>query len=124
MLRQMPSLAGRDSPDTTDDVDSQDGSEDNSDFALHHATSLANDEEEEEVDHVVEGENGEEDPNEADDEDDESALEREAKELEGQLARIQSQGSTIYGVVSMESNSILATPTYLSDMRSNVGSRD
>ena len=171
VLRQMPSLAGRDSPDTTDDVDSQDGSEDNSDFALHHATSLGNDKEEEEEDHIIDGNaddddtlsltnkeqddsedhihrlglqhatsldnddydpeedrdvlEGVEDVGDEGDEDDESALEREAKELERQLTLIQSHGSeTIYGVVTMESNSILATPSYLSDMRNNVGSRD
>ena len=171
VLRQMPSLAGRDSPDTTDDVDSQDGSEDNSEFALHHATSLGNDKEEEGEDHIIDGNaddddnfslakkeqddsedhihrfglqhatsldnddydpeedrdvlDGVEDVGDEGDEDDESALEKEAKELERQLTLIQSHGSeTIYGVVTMESNSILATPSYLSDMRNNVGSRD
>ena len=161
VLRQMPSLAGRDSPDTTDDVGSQDDSEDNSDFALHHATSLANEDDEAGEDHADDDDNlsltnkdqgdsedhinylglqhaesldNDDDEHVVDevvddgddgDEDDESALEREAKELERQLTLIHSQGSTIYGVVdvvSMESNSILATPTYLSDMRKNVGS--
>ena len=109
-LRKMPSLAGRDSPNS-----SHDGSEesaDHSDFSrsgclLKHATSLANDDDEEE-EHIVNVDDGEID--------DESALEREARELEGQLAQIQSQGSTIYGVVSMESNSILASQSYMSDM--------
>ena len=109
-LRQMPSLAGRDSPNSSQDGSEE--SEDHSDLSrsgclLKHATSLANDDDEEE-EHIVDVDGG--------DIDDESALEREARELEGQLAQIQSQGSTIYGVVSMESNSILATPSYMSEV--------
>jgi len=114
-LRQMPSLAGRDSPESVGGG-SHDNSAEHSDLSgqgclLQHATSLANDDDEEEEHVLFEDDNDNDDADEADDE---SALEREAKELESQLARINSQGSTIYGLVSMESNSILATPSYMS----------
>ena len=100
VLRKMPSLVGRDSPDG-----SLEGSDDGSDLCLRHATSLANNDD-------VDGDADGDYDNEYGNLDDESMLEKEAKELEDQLAKLQSDNASLIGLYSVDTfghNSLLAS---------------
>jgi len=141
VLRQMPSLAGRDSEDG-----SQEGSEGaSSNFSrlgchLRHPNAIANEEDDESGEaygnevgerkeaevHDIEASDDEVKRSEVDEQEneldeDEDAMEREARELEEQLAQLQAE-HTIYSVVALESNSLLESKSFRS-MNSTASSK-